>query len=361
MPAFMPPLTLDTADAEALALRMPQITPTQIAYHIMQSSPLAMQIDEGDLHKLSSDGSLCALDWQVAATIWCAILRIARTILLAANPGMTVRSLRPVIPDTRLEEIDMPMPFIIKALDFTQNPCLLSGTPQEIIARFRYIQQLGVDGLRWLIHAKFRCARVENGWQWGAPPSQTFNQHPLLADGPVVPMEHRSLDHFDAPANTERAVIIHPVVSHAATIAGTNALVPYQPRQPYFAPEDNVDDDRVSIPGLDTPLISPWPSQASLVEGSEVGDGVYRSQIDARGGYFRLRVQPHDADDRQDYCESCNSLDSHDRNCYSPLSDYSDSVSEEEEKSIDMLALDDITYVDGEGRVFIDLTGEEDD
>ncbi|KAF7982853.1 hypothetical protein HWV62_25828 [Athelia sp. TMB] len=343
----MLPLTLDIENATALARRTPTLSPTHIAYQLMQTSPLALQIGPGDLHKLSADGDICALDWHLAASIWCIILRIARTILLAANRGMTIHTLLPVIPDARLQEVDMPAPFIIKACGFTQNPCLLSGTRNEVVARFRYLQQLAVEGLRWLIHAKYRCATLDrHGWEWDAPPSQTFAQDELLANGPIIPLADRALDYFDEPVNTERAVIVHPVVSNAATAAGTNALVPYNPLLPYLMPTvtDTID---TYIPGLDTPPNSPRytpsPTYSESSSDSDVSrDGAYATQIDALYE-----------------CMPCQAENTHTRDSCSPLSDFSDW--EADNKPIDMLALDSITSVDGEGRVFIDLTADEDD
>lgn len=208
----------------------PELRTDSVMSSLIQTSPFAIKLDLADIHIHSADGKYGALDVDVAAAIWSAIKRIARTIVIAANPNMDPRDLRPVIPFSRLREIDMPPPFIIKALGFTQNPCLLSGTTEDIIGRFEYIQHLGVEGLRWLLHARARCDRYPNNWKWTTSSNETFMAHPALTNGPIPLQEDRMLDHF-APVNLERALILHPTMSNAAR-ANPSAFPPFHPTSP---------------------------------------------------------------------------------------------------------------------------------
>lgn len=355
MPVFLQPLTLDTANATALARSLPAMSVEQITSHLIQTSPFAMHLDNGDIHALSVDGSRCALDLDVAATIWGAIRRIARTILTAANPGMDVHRMIPFIPAPLLTEIDMPAPYIIEAFGYSQNPCIISGTPEQIIARFRYVQQLGVDGLRWLIHAKHRCAVLgSTRWRWPSGAAQTFGQHAVLDQGPIEALEDRSLDHFERPEDRGLAMILHPVLSNAATAAGTNALVHVPRREARL-----IDDESASASSAYSPFYS--PSACFATQGSAspwaAGSAASMSPITpgtpCAGGGGPVWVG-------QDSCPQCTDHSDHGYECHTPGSDYYSDYAGDD-KTIGLMALDHITRVDSEGRLFIDLTGEEDD
>ncbi|KAF7975912.1 hypothetical protein HWV62_8347 [Athelia sp. TMB] len=222
----LPVLSADDLDALVHFIH-PVLSQDSVLSNLIQTSPLALKLSAADFHAHSADGKYGALDIVVATAIWFIIRRIAHTIILAANPGMDPHHPRPVIPFTRLREINMPPPTIIKVFGYTQNPCLLIGTLEEVSDRFEFIQQLGIEGLRWLLNARARCDRYPNGWHWSSPSNETFPTHPALKDTQPVAREDRMLDYFE-PAPLDRALILHPTMSNAAR-ARRSAFPPYSP------------------------------------------------------------------------------------------------------------------------------------
>lgn len=293
-------LSLAVAATVSSSLTVPRTFPHLnydfVNAHVNQTSPLALTLDESDIHMHSVSHNLGALDFDVAATIWSTVKRISRTIILAGNPGMTARDIKPFIPAARLTEIEMPTPVIIQAYAFTQNPCHLVGTPDDIIARFQYIQNVGIEGLRWLMHARARCAIYDNSWDWSTPPTQTFAAHPALSYGPISASEDHLLELFK-PTNPERAMIIHPTMSNSAraTRAAANGPLPDDAyNAPYPASDFDVDEEyRPQSPMLfNTPTLSEAPAVAAI--DFESNHATYDSDSDYgySSGSFTRSVSP---------------------------------------------------------------------
>lgn len=214
--------------------------------HLLQCGPLSWVLTAYDLHGYA--GGTCTIDVHLAGGLWALILRIARAILQAAYPGKDVRLLMPYIQPALLDEIDMSAPPIIDALGFSQNPCLVSGTPGEIVAQFTALQKFGIEGLKWLLDARARCAMYTTHWAWPHAPNETFPTLPSIAPAPRLDALTLPLIELPPAANTERSLILHPIHSHNAA-AGlmvhptmSNAVrpfrddSPYDPYSPYFNP-----------------------------------------------------------------------------------------------------------------------------
>lgn len=216
--------------------------------HLLQCGPLSWALTMYDIHGHPS--GTCTIDIHVASGLWALILRIARAILQAAYPGKDVRLLAPHIHPALLDEIAMPAPPIIEALSFSQNPCIISGTPQAIAEQFMALQKLGIDGLKWLLDARARCAIFSTHWSWPHAANETFPSLPAIAPTPSsrLPPIALPLLELPEPVNEERALILHPIHSRDAD-AGlmlhptmSNATrpfrddSPYDPYSPYFNP-----------------------------------------------------------------------------------------------------------------------------
>jgi hypothetical protein len=78
------------------------------------------------------------------------------------------------LPRARLIEIDMPPPAIIGAYTYSQNPVFTSGTPEEIVEKYRRAQSIGLEAIRWICEAKVKCQTMPNGWHWESGPSELF-------------------------------------------------------------------------------------------------------------------------------------------------------------------------------------------
>lgn len=263
--------------------------------HVNQTSPLALTLDKADIHIHSVAHNLGALDFDVAATIWATIKRIGRTIILASNPDMPIHDIKPFIPAARLVEIEMPMPVVIQAYAFTQNPCHLVGTPEDIIARFKYIQNVGVEGLRWLMHARARCAIYDNSWVWSTAPTETFASHPALEYGLIAPSEDRLLELFN-PENTERAVIVHPTMSNSAraTRAAAHISLPDDDLYDLSYPATTTDSDEEYSPQSPILFNSPTPYGSPIPTGGDAASNcaVYDSDSGYSRGSFTRSVSP---------------------------------------------------------------------
>lgn len=218
--------------------------------HLLQCGPLSWSLTQYDIHGFA--GGSCTIDVHVASGLWALILRIARAILQAAYPGKDVRQLMPYIHPTLLAEIAMPAPPIIDALGFSQNPCIVSGSPQEIVEQFTALQKFGIEGLKWLLDARARCAIFSTHWSWPHAPNETFPSIPAIAlhSSDAAQLEPLSLPLITLPTtvNEERALILHPIFARDAA-AGlmvhptmSNAVrpfrddSPYDPYSPYFNP-----------------------------------------------------------------------------------------------------------------------------
>lgn len=218
--------------------------------HLLQCGPLSWVLTAYDVHGHS--GGTCTIDIHVASGLWALILRIARAILQAAYPGKDVRQLMPFIHPSLLDEIAMSSPPIIDALGFSQNPCLISGSHAEIDAQFRGLQRFGIEGLKWLLDARARCAIFTTHWSWPHAANETFPTVPAISppSAPAHQIEPLGLPllEFPAPINTERGLILHPIYSNDAPSSMivhptmSNAMrpfrddSPYDPYSPYFNP-----------------------------------------------------------------------------------------------------------------------------
>lgn len=215
--------------------------------HLLQCGPLSWVLTEYDIH--GHPGGACTIDIHVASGLWALILRIARAIMQAANPGKDIRLFMPYIHPALLEEIAMPAPAIIDALGFSQNPCIVSGTAAEIVAQFIELQRFGVAGLKWLLDARARCAIFSTHWSWPLANNETFPTQPAISST-HAPLEPLALPLIELPpvCNDERALILHPIYANKAA-AGlmvhptmSNAVrpfrddSPYDPYSPYFNP-----------------------------------------------------------------------------------------------------------------------------
>lgn len=217
--------------------------------HLLQCGPLSWTLNAYDVHGYA--GGTCTIDIHVAGGLWALILRIARAILQAAYPGRDVRQIMPFIHPSLLDEIAMASPPIIDALGFTQNPCLISGSHAEIEAQFKGLQRFGIEGLKWLLDARARCAIFTTRWSWPHATNETFPTVPFISTQPspaqIEPLELPLLA-LPQPTNTERSLILHPIHSTNASSGlmvhptMSNALrpfrddSPYDPYSPYFNP-----------------------------------------------------------------------------------------------------------------------------
>lgn len=279
------------ASSLAVPRAFPHLNYDFVNAHVNQTSPLALTLDKSDIHMHSVAHNLGALDFDVAATIWSTIKRIGRTIILAANPGMALDDIKPFIPPARLNEIEMPTPVIIQAYAFTQNPCHLVGTPEDILARFQYIQNVGIEGLRWLMHARARCAIYDNDWAWSTAPTETFASHPALSQGPIPASEDHLLELFH-PTNLERAVIVHPTMSNSARAARAEANMPLPDDDfyPTSYPVSDVDEEyRPQSPML---FNSPTPSDSPAHAYAESNHADYDSDSGYSNNSFTRSVSP---------------------------------------------------------------------
>jgi hypothetical protein len=153
----------------------PHINPVLINDLIAQTSSLVQSLDLSDLHLQSLGDGLYSIDFEAATAFWYTIKKLARTIILAANPGMDRHHIRPIVPRARLAEIGMPPPAIVGAYGYTQNPVFTSGTAEEIVEKYRRAQSIGIDAIRWISEAKIKCSTVPNGWRWDTSPSEVFS------------------------------------------------------------------------------------------------------------------------------------------------------------------------------------------
>lgn len=292
---IMTSLSLAVAATVASDLTVPRVFPHLnydfVNAHVNQTSPLALTLDKCDIHMHSVAHNLGALDVDVAATIWATIRHIGRTIILAANPGMPTSEIKPFIPAARLTEIEMPTPVIIQAYTFTQNPCHLIGTPEDIISRFQHIQNIGIEGLQWLMHARARCAIDDNNWEWSTSPTETFAAHPALTSGPIPASSDRLLELFQAE-NTERAVIVHPTMSNSARAirAAANISLPdddlYEPFYPTF--EAEVDEEY----SPQSPILFDSPTPYNSSESTSSDRAAHGSDSGYSNGSFTRSVSP---------------------------------------------------------------------
>lgn len=279
----------------------PQLNHDFVNMHVNQTSPLALTLDTSDIHMHSAAYNLGVLDFDVAATIWAMIKCISRTIILAANPGMSHANIKPFIPAARLTEIEMPVPVIIQAYAFTQNPCHLISTPEDIISRFQSIQSVGIEGLRWLMHARARCSIYDNAWVWSTMPTETFAAHPALAAGPIPTSTDRLLDLFTTE-NTEHSLILHPTMSNDACAARASANIPLPEEEfydlQYPMSEDEADEEY--NPGSpifspsDTPFHSPVSSLLEEEHNTYSNYSTYGGNSSYNGGTFSRSMSPLD-------------------------------------------------------------------
>lgn len=283
----------------AVPRAFPQLNHDFVNAHVNQTSPLALTLDECDIHMHSAAHNLGALDLDVAATIWATIKRISRTIILAANPGMRACDIKPFIPSARLTEIEMPAPVIIQAYAFTQNPCHLIGTPEDIISRFQYIQNVGIEGLRWLMHARARCAIYDNDWVWSTAPTETFATHPALSYGPIAASEDRLLELFKVE-NMERALILHPTMSNSARSLREATTIALSNEEEYdLAYPMNTDEEySPGSPIFNSPPYTPYNSPTpSLLESEYYANSNHAT------------CDPDSSHDHEDFARSMSPLD----------------------------------------------------
>lgn len=214
--------------------------------HLLQCGPLSWVLTAYDIH--GYEGGTCTIDVHLAGGLWALILRIARAILQAAYPGKDVRLLQPYIHPELLGEIAMSAPPIIDALGFSQNPCLISGTPGEIVEHFTALQKFGIEGLKWLLDARARCAIFSTRWAWPYAPNETFPTLPSITPSPTQ-TDPLALPLIELPRaiNTERALILHPIHANNANAAlmvhptMSNAVRPFRDDSPYdpYSPSFN--------------------------------------------------------------------------------------------------------------------------
>lgn len=214
MPLQSQHLLLNAADAAAMHIH-PSLSYASIVNNIIQTSILSLSLDVYDIH---GAGDNCALDLEVATSLFSLNKRTAHAIMQAAYPNSDVRAIYPFIPPDRLAEIGMDQPHIVAILLCWQNPYLITGTARHIRSEFQRAQQDGINGLQWLLHARARCAIYPNEWQWSHPlhetfPSLEFSTH---RDCPSAPSpKHAALPPVE---NLSRALILHPITRHSRPI-----------------------------------------------------------------------------------------------------------------------------------------------
>lgn len=191
MPLQSQLLLRNAADAAAIHIH-PSLSYASIMSNLIQTSILSLSLDVYDIH---GAGDNCALDLEVATSLFSLNKRTARAIMQAAYPKDDVRAIYPFIPSERLAEIGMDQPHIVAILSCWQNPYLITGSARHIRSEFQRAQQDGINGLQWLLHARARCAIYPNHWQWNHPlhetfPSLEYATHCDCANAPV----QRSLD-----------------------------------------------------------------------------------------------------------------------------------------------------------------------
>ncbi|KZP09591.1 hypothetical protein FIBSPDRAFT_963796 [Athelia psychrophila] len=286
--------------------------------HLLQCGPLSWVLTNYDIHGYA--GGTCTIDVHLAGGLWALIIRIARAILQAAYPGEDVRRLEPYIQPELLGEIAMSYPPIVDALGFSQNPCLISGTPQEIVAQFTALQKVGIEGLKWLLDARARCAIFSTHWVWPHASNETFPSFPSIMpeQSQIAPL---AVPLIGLPeVNTERALILHPIHSNNAN-AGlmvhptmSNAARPFRDDSPY---------DPYS------PTFNPAPTP------------VYSPSI------YDAPTPPSSA-----HCTYDNSR------ANSPDNSFGDEYSDDGDYESDVYRLDDFSAVDEDGCVVYDLTSQ---
>lgn len=245
MPLQSQIMLLNAADATALHIH-PSLAYASIVNNIIQTSILSLSLDVYDIH---GAGDHCALDLEVATSLYSLNKRTARAIMQAVYPRDDVRAIYPFIPSERLAEIGMDQPHIIAILSCWQNPYLITGTARHIRNEFQRAQQDGIDGLKWLLHARARCAIYPNHWEWTHPLHETFPslEYAMHRDYPYAPVQqnielppvedrNRALILHPIHATTaQSSVMLHPTMSSVARSAVNPYNPPYDPTYPHFS------------------------------------------------------------------------------------------------------------------------------
>lgn len=222
------PLPFDIANSALVTSKYPALAKDVERNYISQTSAFTAPLDILDIHD-AGNPTRFALDHNVGASLYTALLRSARLISRAGNPELDPTTISASVPIERLREIDMPPPPILQVLRATQNPCMLLGTVKEINQTYDALQEWGKEAVRWVVEARARCLVVENGWKWDAPPHALFPEMPGIASDRAADYTSRALEWLEQsatqPVDPSRLLEWHSSSSddgHSATSQSTS-------------------------------------------------------------------------------------------------------------------------------------------